>query len=369
METKTYVRLTLSERIIIETLLGEKKTKSEIAQKLKRTRKTIGNEINRWVGDSSGHYRAELAHGYSKLINDNKRTKDKITLSKALKMQVYRGLLGHLSPEMISGRLRLLYPDDPTMNISYETIYRYIYSHPQGTINRKLIKLLLHQKSRRRKSKRREGFSTKIREGLSIDNRPPEIEERQEVGHWEGDLVIGAKQHSCIGTLVERKTRYAILLKLPNKKSDIVCKTFSKALNKHPEEFRKTMTYDNGTEMAEHKELTRETGMSVYFAHSYSSWERGTNENTNGLVRRFYPKKTDFNNVSEVELKKLQDHLNNRPRKVLGYYTPKEMYYFEKRKTESYDNDDLVLEMGNKSLKDLFSFLIPQRAQQIEIRN
>jgi IS30 family transposase len=332
METKKFNRLTLSERVIIETLLGEKRSKSEIANKLHRSRSTISNEINRWVVNSGDQYKAELANGYAKILNDFKRTKDKITLCKELKKQVYRGLLCHLSPELISGRLKLLYPNDPRMNISYESIYRYIYSHPQGKINMKLIKLLMRKKSRRRKSKRREGISSRIKEGASIDMRSRTIEDRVEVGHWEGDLLIGVKQSSCIGSIVERKTRYTLLVKLDNKKSKTVCNAFAKKLNKLPVLFRKTMTYDNGTEMAEHKQLTEQTGMDIYFAHPYSSWERGTNENTNGLVRRFYPKKTDFNTVSKADLNKLQDRLNNRPRKVLGYYTSKEMYYKEIKK-------------------------------------
>jgi IS30 family transposase len=360
METKKFIRLTLSERVIIETLLGENISKSDIAKRLNRSRSTISNEINKWVVNPKDRYKASLANSYAKAINDVKRIKDKITISNALRMQVYRGLLSHLSPELISGRLKLLYPNDPTMNISYESIYRFIYSHPQGILNKKLIKLLVRQKTRRRKSKRREGVYSKIKEGIRIDDRPMIVDDRLEVGHWEGDLLIGAKQSSCIGSIVERKTRYAILVKLDNKKAKTVRKAFVKKLNKQPLLFKKTMTYDNGTEMAEHKLLTEQTGIKIYFAHPYSSWERGTNENTNGLVRRFYPKKTDFNKVSEVDLGKLQDQLNNRPRKVLGYYTSKEMYHYEIRKSKTNDDNDLVLEMGNKSCKDLFSFLIPQ---------
>jgi len=141
-----------------------------------------------------------------------------------------------------------------------------------------------------------------------------------------------------------------------------VRKAFAKKLKKLPLLFRKTMTYDNGTEMAEHKLLTQQTGMDIYFAHPYSSWERGTNENTNGLIRRFYPKKTDFNKVSRAELSNLQDRLNNRPRKVLGYYTSNEMYHFELKKNKKLKtnaDDDVVLKMGNKSPSDLFSFLMP----------
>lgn len=362
MEAKNYTRLTLSERVIIETLLGEKKSKSEIAKKLHRSRSTISKEINRWVVDPGDSYKAELANGYAEIIKDSKRKQDKIGICKALKHQIYRGLLRKVSPELISGRLKLMYPNDPTMNISCESIYRHIYSHPQGSINKKLIKLLVQKKTRRRRSKRRDGNRSKIKEGVSIDLRSMAVEDRHEVGHWEGDLLIGAKQNSCIGSIVERKTRYVILVKLDNKKSKTVRKAFAKKLNKLPLLFRKTMTYDNGTEMAEHKLLTKQTGMNIYFAHPYSSWERGTNENTNGLIRRFYPKKTDFNKVTKVDLLNLQDHLNNRPRKVLGYYTSNEMFYFELEKAnklKTYDNDDVVLEMGNKSPSDLFSFLIP----------
>jgi IS30 family transposase len=178
--------------------------------------------------------------------------------------------------------------------------------------------------------------------------------------------VIGANQGSCIGTIVERMTRFTILVKLDSKKSEHVRTAFSQKLCDQPILYRKTMTYDNGTEMAQHKILSEQTGMSIYFAHPYSSWERGTNENTNGLVRRVYPKKTDFNTVSEGDLLRLQDRLNNRPRKVLGYHTPKEMYLFEISKTKENGYDALVLEMGNKSPSDLFSFLIPRIEKKLD---
>ena len=359
MAQKKYTRLTLSERVKIETLLGEKRSKSYIAGQLGRSRSTIGNEVNKWVG-SRFYYIATFAHECAKIFNETKRNKDKITLNKALRVQVYRGLLGGLSPELISGRLKLIYPNDPAMQISYESIYRYIYAHPQGNLNKKLIKLLVRHKSRRRKVKKRKGHEAKIRDGTSIESRPVAVEQRIEVGHWEGDLLIGAKQKSCIGSIVERKSRYAILVKLKNRKSKTVCSAFAKKLSKQPLLFRKTMTYDNGKEMAEHKLITKQTGMDIYFAHPYSSWERGTNENTNGLVRRFYPKKTDFNTVSHTDLEKLQKHLNNRPRKVLGYYTANEIYQFEIYKFNNCVDDVVGLEMGNKSFSDLFSFLMPK---------
>jgi transposase, IS30 family len=361
MGSKKYTRLSLSERIIIETLLAEKRSKSYIAQKLNRARSTIGNEINVWVKNPEDRYKAKLANSYAKEWNDSKHSDEKINQSKELKLQVYKGLKERLSPESISGRLKLMYPGDSTLNISYESIYRHIFTHPQSSTGKMLIGCLTRSHTRHYRG--RKGFqkhSQSIKDRTSIDLRPKHIDERVEVGHWEGDLLIGINQNSCIGSIVERKTRYAILVKLDNKKSEIVREAFVNKLNKLPLLYRKTMTYDNGTEMAQHKLLTEQTGMEVYFAHPYSSWERGTNENTNGLIRRFYPKKTDFNKVSKAELTNLQNRLNNRPRKVLGYYTPNEMYLFEMGKVKGKYNDAMVLEMGNKSPKDLFSFLIPQ---------
>jgi IS30 family transposase len=358
MKKKKYKRLTLSERIRIETLLGEKRSKTYIADQLGRSRSTISNELKKWAG-SRFYYKAEIAHEHAKLLNDTKRDKSKIALNHSLRIQVYRGLLNHLSPELISGRLKLVYSNDPTMQISYESIYRYIYAHPQGNVNKKLIKLLVRKKSRRRKPKKSDRHLAKIRDGTSIECRPAAVELRNEVGHWEGDLVIGAKHNSCIGSIVERKSRYILIIKLNDKKSKTVCALFAKKLDEQPKLFKKSMTYDNGTEMAEHKLITKMTGMDIYFAHPYSSWERGTNENANGLIRRSYPKKTDFNTINQTDLDKLQNHLNNRPRKVLGYHTAKEIYQFEVNKINN-DVDHVVgLEMGNKSFFDLFSFLMP----------
>ena len=357
MEAKNYKRLSLEERVIIETLLKEKRKKTYIALKLNRARSTITREINNWVKRPEDNYDAQLAHWYAQDDNNSKRLDNKLTANPLLKMAVFRGLLSYLSPEIISGRLKLAYPNQPAMQISYESIYRYIYTHPQGKMNMKLIKLLTRHKSRRRKPKPK-GSRQSIKGRESIENRPLEIENREVPGQWEGDLMIGTKQNSCIGTLIERKTRYALLVKLPNKKSDVVTSRFAQKFKAIPKLMRKTMTYDNGTEMALHKTFTKTTGIKVYFAHPYSSWERGSNENTNGLIRRFYAKGTDFSKISETDLTNLQNWLNNRPRKVLGYYTPMEMFCFEKHKYHIYD-DDVVLKMGNKSSKDLFTFLMP----------
>jgi IS30 family transposase len=332
MEPKKYRRLTLKERTIIETLLKENRKTTYIAKQLNRSRSTICREINAWIKKPQDKYDAELAYWCAINQNSSKREPDKLNQFPRLKMAVYRGLLLGDSPELISGRLKLEHPQDQSMQVSYETIYKHIYTHPQGKINLKLIKLLVRHKARRiRKVRRVDNICIKDR--TSIDNRPEYIIQRLEAGHWEGDLMIGLRQASCIGTIVERKTRYVILVKLANKKSETVTNAFAEKLNVFHYTIRLTMTYDNGTEMAYHKSLSDQTGMDIYFAHPFSSWERGTNENTNGLVRRYYPKKTDFNTVTEQQLEQLQNHLNNRPRKVLGYYTPNEMMQAEINKT------------------------------------
>jgi IS30 family transposase len=328
MEPKKYRRLSLKERTIIETLLKENRKTAYIAKLLNRSRSTICREINTWIKKPQDKYDADLAYWCALNQNSSKREPDKINQFPRLKIAVYRGLLLGDSPELISGRLKLEHPQDQSFQVSHETIYKHIYTHPQGKINMKLIGLLVRHKAKRIRKVRRED-NICIKDRISIDFRPEHIIERLEAGHWEGDLMIGLRQASCIGTIVERKTRYVILVKLANKKSETVTNAFAQKLNVFHYTLRLTMTYDNGTEMAYHKSLTKQTGMDIYFAHPYSSWERGTNENTNGLVRRYYPKKTDFSNVTEEQLEQLQNRLNNRPRKVLGYYTANEMLQAE----------------------------------------
>jgi transposase, IS30 family len=354
-----YKRISLEERIKISTLLEEKRSKSYISKFLGRSRSTISREINFWVVNSGDKYDFKLAHWYSQETNLSKRKTTKIEINDKLRLLIYRGLIKGLSPEQISGRLRLENSQDTSMQISHESIYKHIYEHPQGRLNRKLIGLLLRKKSRRimhKKGSRR----LIIKDKISIDNRPKEVENREEVGHWEGDLIVGLNNKSYIGSLVERKTRYLILVKFQDKKSETVVEGFYKNLRIINTNLKKTMTYDNGTELAQHKKFSNKTGMTVYFAHPYSSWERGSNENTNGIVRRDYPKKTDFNKISQQELEELQEKLNNKPRKVLGYYTPKEMLEkeLETIKLKKNDNDDNnMLITGDKSFSDLFSLL------------
>ena len=325
MEVKKHRRLTLKERVQIETLLNENRSKAYIAKRLKRSRSTITREVNKLVVSSNDKYDAHLSHWCAKDDYLNKRNIDKISKHKPLKHFVYKGLLSEWTPEQISGRIKKLYPNNPIMSISHEAIYRHIYNRPQASLNKKLIKLLVRKKTRRRPPKKRRRTGSKIINQVSIDNRPKHIEDRIEIGHWEGDLIIGKNHKSAIGTLVERKARYTIIIKLNSKKADEVAKMFSLKINQLNKVFKKSMTYDNGIEMARHEKITQNTGMKIFFAHPYSSWERGTNENTNGLIRRYLPKGTDFNQIDEKLLMKIQEKLNNRPRKIIGYKTPQEI--------------------------------------------
>lgn len=326
---KKYKRLSFEERVKIETLLLENKSKSYIAKFLNRSRSTVNNEVKKWVQFPSDIYKAELAHWYSLDDNKSKRSLDKINQFPNLKLFVYRSLKDGTSPELLSGQLKKLYPNDNTMSISHESIYKHIYKNRQSTLGKKLIKFLPYHHHKRRDKRKFNKNRVRIKDPISIDLRPKHIDNRLEAGHLEGDLMIGVGQKSAIGTIVDRKTRYLIIVKLDNRKSKTVTESFAKQLNKQPKFLRKTMTYDNGIEMANHKWLTQNTGMDIYFAHPYSSWERGTNENTNGLIRRFLPKGTDFNKISDYQLKQIQNNLNNRPRKVLGFKTPNQMRQLE----------------------------------------
>ena len=321
---KLHRRLTLKERIIIETLLNQNKSKSYIAKHLNRNRSTITREVNNWIYKPTDKYNATLADFFAKDEYLNKRNLDKINTHKQLKMYVYRGLLSKFSPEQIAGRIKLDHPNNSIMTISHEAIYQHIYKHRQSILGKKLIKLLPYHHSKRRYNRKGGKNRIRIKDQVNISERPDDVQQRKIAGHWEADLMIGVGQKSAIGTIVERKTRIVFIVKLENRKSATVTQQFAKILNSLPIHLLKSMTYDNGMEMANHKWLSEKTGMNIYFANPYSSWERGTNENTNGLIRRSFPKRTDFNLVTNEKLKQAETSLNNRPRKVLGYKTPNE---------------------------------------------
>jgi IS30 family transposase len=231
------------------------------------------------------------------------------------------------SPREIAKRIAVEYPDERTMRISHEAIYRSIYVLPRGSLKTTLVQALRQARAYRRKRKSRNHQETrgKIVEMLSIEERPHEVADRAIPGHWEGDLILGKHQRTALGTLVERTTRYTILVPLKAKDATSVRNAYAKALRSLPREITKTLTYDQGKEMSEHKQFTIDTGITIYFAHPGSPWERGTNENTNGLLRQYFPKGTEFNKVSTREIKRVQRELNDRPRAVLHWQKPIEV--------------------------------------------
>ena len=207
-------RLNLNERIVIETLLNENRSKSYIAIQLKRNRSTITREVNNWIKKPSDKYNATIAHFFAKEEYLNKRNLDKINTHKRLKSFVYRGLLSGFSPEQIAGRIKIVYPNDTTMSISHEAIYQHIYKHRQSYLGKKLIKLLPYHHHKRREKRKFGKNRVRIKDQVNISQRPKHVELRIEVGHWEGDLMIGTGQKSAIGTIVERKTRYTFIVKI-----------------------------------------------------------------------------------------------------------------------------------------------------------
>ncbi|RZK03109.1 MAG: IS30 family transposase [Flavobacterium sp.] len=328
-------RLRLEERVVIQTLLAEKRSIAYIAERLGRNRSSIHREVKKWVVLPKDKYKAELAQFCAREEYLNKRNLDKISSHQRLKQYVYARLEQKDSPEQIAGRLKELFPDDPIMSISHEAIYQHIYKKRQSKLGKYLISLLPYSHSQRRQNRKVAKKKNRIADIKRIDLRPAHIELRQEIGHWESDLVIGREHKSAIATLVERKTRFVYIVPVKSKHTKIVTKAIASTMKKLEPQLRKTMTHDNGTEMANHKWLTNKTGLEIYFANPYSSWERGTNENTNGLIRRFFPKGTDFSKVTRKQLTQAQNNLNNRPRKVLGYKTPNEMMQLENFKLNS----------------------------------
>jgi IS30 family transposase len=322
---KKYKRLTLEEREQIHALVNQGKTNREISLRLNRSHTRISKELKRC--GTKFEYSPSKAHKKAR-GKDCLRGREQIVDSRPEVLQeVLKKLIEKHSPEQISVSIKNESPDDPKKWISHESIYKYIYAFPRGEL-RKLFTSFLRSKRKLRKDRshvhsRRGG----IPDATPISERPKEVESREVPGHWEGDLIIGKNHKSALGTLVERTTRYLILVPIPGKKdAKSVREAFSQVLQEIDPSVRLTMTYDRGLEMAEHKILTEETGVKVYFADPSSPWQRGTNENTNGLIRQYFPKKTDFTKVTLEEIKFAQNQLNERPRKVINWKTPKEVF-------------------------------------------
>jgi transposase, IS30 family len=320
-----YQRLSLMEREELSRMLAAGYSLRATAQVLHRAPSTLSRELTRHRA-SPVTYRAVPAHQRAQRRAHHPRKLRKLAIQPQLRAAVLRLLAQRWSPEQIAHGLRERYPVDPTMRISHEAIYTYLYVLPRGAFKRELVRYLRRRHRFRRPRKVRLS-SRPIQDLISIDERPAEVADRTVPGHWEGDLLVGHANASALGTLVERTTRFTVLVPLKAKDAATVRQAFARELRTLPAQLRRSLTYDQGPEMREHRLFTKQTKMRVYFAHPHSPWERGTNENTNGLLRQFFPKGTRFTQLSRAEIKRVQAMFNDRPRKILNWHSPAHAFH------------------------------------------
>lgn len=313
--------LTLQERHAIDAKLKEGIPMRAIARQLGRAHTTISREVKK---QRTAEYYAPHANDLAE-VRAARPKERKLELNAKLCVVVEEGLRQKWSPEQISRRLKSDYAAEPGMRISHETIYKTLFVQTKGALKKELTKFLRTQRTKRApltKEERRGRFP----DMLMISQRPAEVADRAVPGHWEGDLIVGAGNQSFIATLVERKTRFAMLAALPDGSSaESVRVALTKKILQLPEALRGTLTWDQGREMAQHTSLTVDTKIRVYFCDPSSPWQRGTNENTNGLLRQYFPKGTDLSRFSQAELDEVAAELNGRPRKTLNWAKPSEV--------------------------------------------
>jgi IS30 family transposase len=285
-----------------------------------RAASTLSREIYRNGGRPA--YRAHAAddHAWDSALRPKKCL---LAFSRKLRNIVASKLILNWSPEQISGWLKIQFPDDASMRVSHETIYRSLFIQARGVLKKELMD---HLRSKRRMRRSRHATISgqsrgQIVDAISIRERPAEVQDRAVPGHWEGDLLSGAK-NSYIATLVERHSRFAMLIKVRSKETDVVVAALSRHVRKLPTTLKRSLTWDRGLEMAKHKEFTVATDVQVYFCDPQSPWQRGTNENTNLLLRQYFPRRTDLSGYSQEQLDQVSLLLNQRPRKTLGFQTP-----------------------------------------------
>ncbi len=321
-----YTRLTQEDREMISRGLASGWKLKTIAAIIGRHASTVTREV-RANCSYRRCYRALRAQERAVQIRHRQKQQRKLDEHQPLRDYVLTKLRLQWSPEEIAKRLVVEYPDDVTMRLSHESIYTYIYVLPRGALKKELIAYLRQERNLRKRRKHAHAQRSSIQNAISIQERPPEVADRTVPGHWEGDLVMGSKaSNSALGTLVERTTRYLLLVPLVAHDAATVRGAFAQAVRRLPRHLKRSLTYDRGTEMAEHVLFTKETKIRVYFADPHSPWQRGTNENTNGLIRQYFPKGIDFRTVTRQDIQRVQDRLNDRPRKALNFLKPDEVF-------------------------------------------
>jgi transposase, IS30 family len=333
---QSYIHLNTQERALIELQLAEGMRPGAIARGLQRARSTVLREIRRngWQSPAelarrgssriAGGYRCVLADRRARVLAAKPRMLRKLRMGNPLWIMVVDHLRQGLSPAQIASTLARM--PDP-VRLSYETIYTALYAMPRGQLRCRLLGQMRRRHRARRARRGKEGRSKPSIPNMTlIDQRPLEVQMRLVPGHWEGDLIIGKGNLSQVGTLVERTTLFVALVKLTSSKADTTAEAFTTILNRFDSQLRRSMTFDQGSEMRHHKTLTENTGVDVYFAHPHAPWERGISENTNGLLRQYLPKGTDLSLFSQEQLDDIAWRLNTRPRKTLGWKAPAELF-------------------------------------------
>lgn len=319
---RSRLALTLLEREEISRGIAAGHSIRQIASKIGRAPSTVSREIRRYGGVKK--YRAAEADWSAW---DRARRPKLCRLATNVKLQriVAKKLSLDWAPEQVAGWLKVQYPDDAEMQVSHETIYRSLFIQARGVLKKELISHLRSKRTMRRsKHSRTKGqVRGQIIDGISIRERPAEIEDRAIPGHWEGDLIAGSN-NTHIATLVERQSRYTVLVKVEGKDTESVVSALIREVQGLPSELRQSLTWDRGMELAQHKRFTVATDIQVYFCDPQSPWQRGTNENTNRLLRQYFPKKTDLSGHSQEDLNRVAMRLNQKPRKTLDFRTPAE---------------------------------------------
>jgi transposase, IS30 family len=318
---RSALRLSLMEREEIRAGIAQGDSFHAIARRLSRAPSTVSREVGGVRGRQG--YRATRADDRA-CLRALRPKRSKLASNPRLRLAVVAMLERRCSPRQISARLRFEYPHDPEMRIAPETIYQSLYVQSRGRLRKDLTRYLRSGRSRR-KPRRGPTGQGRIPDMVSISARPAEVQDRAVPGHWEGDLIVGKGNRSFIGTLVERQTRYVLLSYLGrDSTTETVTRKIAEQIVRLPEQLRRSLTWDQGREMARHLEFTVATGVQVYFCDPHSPWQRGSNENTNGLLRQYFPKGTDLAPCNQAELDRVAVELNGRPRETLGWYTPAE---------------------------------------------